>query len=123
VSSTVGVLLADDSPVFLAAAATVVAATPGFELAATCGCGKQAVEIAASLKPDLALLDQSMPDVDGARAARAIAEVSPETLVVVVSADPHQACALPLVDKRSLSPPLLAALWRRRPSVDSPAAS
>ena len=39
VSAPVSVLLGDDSPVFLAAAATIVAATPGFELAAACMLG------------------------------------------------------------------------------------
>lgn len=58
-------LLADDSPVFLAAAETLVAATPGFEVAATCGSGREAVAIAARLRPDLALIDESMPDLDG----------------------------------------------------------
>jgi DNA-binding NarL/FixJ family response regulator len=116
-SATVGVLLADDSPVFLAAAVTVVTATPGFEVAATCSSGSHAVAFAARLKPDLALLDQSMPGVGAAATADAIAAVSPDTFVVLVSADPQPAGALPLVHKRSLSPPLLLDLWQRRPAT------
>jgi DNA-binding NarL/FixJ family response regulator len=110
----VDVLLADDSPVFLAAAETLVAATPGFEVAATCGSGREAVEIAARLRPDLALLDESMPDLDGTEAAHEIAVVSPETFVVLVSADPSLRRSIPLTDKRSLSPMLLTELWQRR---------
>ena len=110
----VDVLLADDSPVFLTAAETLVAATPGFEVAATCGSGREAVAIAARLRPDLALLDESMPDLDGTEAAHAIASVSPETFVVLVSADPSLRRSIPVTDKRSLSPMLLTELWRRR---------
>jgi DNA-binding NarL/FixJ family response regulator len=113
----VGVLLADDSSVFLAAAETLVAATPGFEVAATCGCGRDAIAIAARLKPDLALVDASMPDVDGTEAARMIATVSPETYVVLISADPSLRHSIPLTDKRSLSPALLGELWQRRTTV------
>jgi len=109
------VLLADDSPVFLAAAETLVAATPGFEVAATCGSGREAVAIAARLRPDLALIDESMPDLDGTEAAHEIAVVSPETFVVLVSADPSlRRRSIPLTDKRSLSPMLLTRLWQRR---------
>ena len=113
-SETVRVLVADDSPVFLAAAVTIVAATPGFEIAAVCSSGTQAVETAAGVKPDLALLDQSMLGVDPVGSADAITEVSPETLVVLVSADPYPVGAIALVDKRTLSPERLARLWRDR---------
>jgi DNA-binding NarL/FixJ family response regulator len=110
----VEVLLADDSPVFLAAAETLVGATSGFEVAATCGSGTQAVAIAARLKPDLALLDELMPDLDGTATAEGIAKVSPETFVVLISADPGLRRSPPLVDKRSLSPVLLRNLWQHR---------
>jgi chemotaxis response regulator CheB len=125
VSATVSVLVADDSPIFRAAAVAVVEATPGFEVVATCGSGSQAVEIAASLRPELALLDQNMPGFDRAGAASAVAEVSPETFVIVVSADPRPAGAAPLVDKRWLSPAMLADLWQHRPtdSTDGTAVS
>lgn len=115
-SATVRVLLADDSPVFLAAAATIVAATPGFEVAAVCSSFGQAVEIAADIEPDLALFDRSMLGPDPARTAQAIPAVSPRTLVIRISADPSPAGRLPVVDKRDLSPALLTDLWRRRPT-------
>lgn len=113
-SATVSVLLGDDSPVFLEAAATIVAATPGFEVAAVCSSVGQAVETAADLQPDLALLDESMLGADPARTAQAVPGVSPRTFVVLISADPHPAGGLPIVDKRSLSPALLTDLWRQR---------
>jgi DNA-binding NarL/FixJ family response regulator len=109
------VLVADDSPVFSAAAVAVVEATPGFEIVATCSSGRQAVGLAGTLRPDLALVDESMTGADPAGAVREIAAVSPETFVVFVSADPQPAGGTPLVDKRQLSPATLADLWRQRP--------
>ena len=47
--------------------------------------GTHAVDLAAMYKPDLALLDLSMPELDGLEALPRIREVSPETRVVVLS--------------------------------------
>jgi DNA-binding NarL/FixJ family response regulator len=108
------VLVADDSPVFLDAAAAVVEATPGFELAATCRSEARAVELAGTLRPDIVLLDESMAGVDPAAAAREIAATSPETFVILVSADPKPAGGTPLINKGQLSPATLADLWGER---------
>jgi chemotaxis response regulator CheB len=111
------VLLADDSPVFLAAAVDVVEATPGFEVVATCSSGREAVELAGTLRPDLALVDESMTGDDPAEAAREIAAVSAGTFVILVSADPKPfGGTSPLVNKGRLSPATLADLWRQRPA-------
>ena len=49
------------------------------------GDGLQAVELAESLRPDIMLLDLSMPRCDGLEALPRIREVSPETRVIVYS--------------------------------------
>ena len=113
-SATVGVLVADDSDVFLAAAVAVVEATPGFEVVATCGSVGEAVEIAETRRPDIALLDESLPGVAGSAATAAIHEVSPDTLVILLSADPGQARTASPIDKAELSP---AMLERLRPAA------
>jgi DNA-binding NarL/FixJ family response regulator len=109
------VLVADDSPVFLEAAAAVVEATPGFEVAATCRSEARAVELAGTIRPDIVLLDESMAGEDPAAAAREIGAVSPETFVILASADPKPAGGVPLINKGELSPATLAELWRQRP--------
>jgi DNA-binding NarL/FixJ family response regulator len=109
------VLVADDSPVFLAAAVDVVEATPGFGVVATCYSGREAVELAGTLRPDLALVDESMTGEDPARAAREIEAASPATLVILVSVDPKPFDGTtPLLHKAHLSPATLADLWRQR---------
>ena len=109
-------LVADDSPVFLDAAAAVVEATPGFEIAATCRSETRAIELAGTLRPNVVLLDESMAGADPAAAAREIAATSPETFVILVSADPKPAGETPLINKGELSPARLADLWRQRPA-------
>jgi DNA-binding NarL/FixJ family response regulator len=113
-SETVCVLLADDSPAFLAAAVAVVEATPGFEVAGVCGSIGEAVEIARTVRPDVALVDESLPGPAGRAATAAIHEVSPDTLVILLSADPGQARAAAPVDKAELSPAKLEALCASR---------
>ena len=108
-------LIADDSPVFLEAAVAVVEATPGFEVAATCRSEARAVELAGELRPALVLLDESMSGPDPAEAEAAVAAVSPETYVILVSADPRPLGGTsPLVSKEQLSPARLAELWEHR---------
>ena len=108
-SGTVGVLLADDSDIFLEAAIAVVEATPGFAVAGACGSLSEAVAIAQTIRPALALVDESLPGVaEGGTAA--IHDVSPDTRVILLSADPAQARAATAFDKADLSPALLEAL-------------
>jgi len=63
------VLLADDHPAVRQALRTLLAAE-GFEIAAEAGDGRDAVRLAASVGPDVAVLDLSMPRLTGLDAAR-----------------------------------------------------
>jgi YesN/AraC family two-component response regulator len=53
--------------------------------------GATAIEIAENVKPDLILLDVSMPVMDGFEAARVVKERMPEVRLIFVSghSDPH----------------------------------
>lgn len=64
------VLLADDNPTFLAAVRQFLSALPATEVAGEAHNGREAMELTASLQPDLVLLDIGMPEMNGLEAAR-----------------------------------------------------
>lgn len=112
--SVVRVLIADNSDVFRGALHDLVEATPGFVLVAEVDSGEAAVAAAATVHPDLVLLDLRMPGIGGAHAAEQILAAAPETAVVMITADSDR---LAVADKRSLNPRSLAELWdSSRPS-------
>jgi DNA-binding NarL/FixJ family response regulator len=119
VTLPVRVVLVDDSPVFLEAAAEVVASTPGFELAATGTSGEEAVELAASLRPELVLVDQRMPGMTGVEAADRIRLSAPSTVIAILTADSGSHLTqvdFPVLSKRQFGSTGLAELWRRHGS-------
>ena len=120
-SGTVGVLIVDDQPPFLAAARRLIASTPGFEFVGEATSGERAVTLAAALHPDLILMDVRMPGLGGLAAARCITMAHTAAVVVLVSANPQdvpaaaaEGCgALAVISKQHLRPSSLTALWRR----------
>jgi two-component system, chemotaxis family, protein-glutamate methylesterase/glutaminase len=117
------VLAVDDSEIFLRVANSVVSSTTGLRLVGTATSGEEAIRLLPELKPDLVLLDIHMPGLDGFETARIIARESPETVIVLVSAEPagleadsEAAGAVALLDKVGLGPGLLDELWlKHRP--------
>jgi DNA-binding NarL/FixJ family response regulator len=126
------VLAVDDQPAFRTAVRELVDATTGMVMVGEADSGERAVELLEDLSPDLVLMDVSMPGIGGIGAAWVIKTISPETLVVLLSAVPpdelpDEAAASPadaLVWKSDLRPGLLEQLWERlRASSEPPAAS
>lgn len=58
---------------------------PGIEISGEATNGVEAVEHVKKLKPDLVILDLTMPEMNGLDAARAIREESPQTNVLVLT--------------------------------------
>jgi DNA-binding NarL/FixJ family response regulator len=80
---TIRVLLADDQPLIRTALQMVIADTPDIDVAGEAGTGAEAVELAASLRPDVLVMDIRMPGMDGIAATRQIT-AGPGTAHVVV---------------------------------------
>lgn len=78
------VLIVDDHPGFRAAARTLLVAE-GFEVVGEASDGAEAVEAAASLEPDLVLLDVQLPDMDGFAVAVALGRLPHPPGVVLTS--------------------------------------
>lgn len=62
-----------------------MALTPEFDVVAEAADGRQAIDRASELQPDIALLDLAMPVVDGLQAIPQIRRVSPSTRIIVLS--------------------------------------
>jgi two-component system, CitB family, response regulator DctR len=82
------VLLVDDDPMVLQVNRGCVEAEPGFAVVGTARNGREALEAAASLAPDLVLLDVFMPDKDGLSMLRELrSRAIPADVILVTAAD------------------------------------
>lgn len=114
---TVRVLLVDDQRPFLEAAKLVVDATAGFEVVGEADSGEAAVELAASLAPDLVLMDLNLPGMDGIEATRRILEASADATVVALSTEVGLATravaggAAAFISKSEFDPDRLVEAW------------
>ncbi len=83
------ILLADDHPLFRDGVALSLGAEPGLDVIAQAGSAEEAVELAHRLRPDVVILDISMPKMGGVAAAAAIAaqETGARIVMLTVSED------------------------------------
>lgn len=81
----VRLLVADDHEIVRKGLRALLEAEPGWEVAAEAVDGKDAVEKAKQIKPDVAILDISMPLLNGLEAARQIMKTVAQTKVLVLT--------------------------------------
>lgn len=79
------VLIVDDSPTVVALFKHIISAESDMEVVGVAQNGKEAVEMAAALKPDLITMDIQMPVMDGLEATRLIMAGNPTPIVVISS--------------------------------------
>jgi DNA-binding NarL/FixJ family response regulator len=78
-------MLADDHTVIRRGLRALLERQSGFAVVAEAADGREAVETAAVVQPDVAVIDIGMPNINGIEAARRITEKRPETAVVILS--------------------------------------
>jgi two-component system, NarL family, response regulator NreC len=93
---SVRILLADDHSVLREGLRTLLAKDGDFEVVAEANNGREAVRLANELKPDVVLMDISMPDLDGIEATRCIHADMPDVRIIGLSMhlDPQLAARL-----------------------------
>ena len=84
--STVRILLADDHKVVRQGTRALLSTIPEWEIVAEADNGRDAVALTAELKPDIVILDITMPELNGLDAARQIKGKSPETEILIFTA-------------------------------------
>jgi DNA-binding NarL/FixJ family response regulator len=112
------VLIADDHTLVAEGLRALIASQPGLEVVGQAADGREALRRSLELRPDVLVMDMSMPEMNGIEAARAIRARLPATQVVMVSmhSTPEyvqralEAGALAYLVKRSASRELIAAI-------------
>ena len=79
------ILLADDQPLVRSGLRVLINDNPDLQVVAEAGTGDEAVALAASVRPDVAVLDIRMPGMDGIEAARRIVESTDPPRVLMLT--------------------------------------
>ena len=78
-------IIIDDHPLFREGIKTILNRKPEYEVVGEAGTAHEGLKMAKSLKPDLVLLDLSLPDKPGVQLIREIVESSANTSILIVS--------------------------------------
>ena len=84
------VLIVDDRPIFRAGARGMLSEYKHINVVGEAVNGREAVRMARSLKPDVILMDISMPEMDGISATEAILQDSHEVAILALSVSDHE---------------------------------
>ncbi len=80
------ILIADDHAVVREGTRQILEQEPDLEVVAEAGDGEEAVRLAGSVKPNVAIIDISMPKVDGIEATKQIKSLYPAIAVLILTA-------------------------------------
>lgn len=95
---TIRVLLADDHAVVRAGLRAVLATAKDIEVVGEAKDGREAVAMAERLKPDVIIMDISMPEMDGREATREIVAKQIATRVLVLTMHAEEEYLLPALE-------------------------
>jgi RNA polymerase sigma factor (sigma-70 family) len=79
------VLVADDEDLMRAGLIELLTSDPGIEIAGQASTGREAVDRARRVAPDVVLMDVRMPDLDGIAATRELSRAAPDTRVLILT--------------------------------------
>ncbi len=95
---SVRILVADDHGVVRRGLRALLESRKGWKICGEAANGREAVERAKRLKPDVAILDIGMPGLNGVEATRQIRKVSPKTEILILSAHGSEKLALEVLE-------------------------
>jgi len=83
---TVKILVVDDHGILRAGVDLIIGQTEDMEVVGQAANGRESIELAAKLKPDVILMDVSMPELNGISATELILNENPDIKVLALSA-------------------------------------
>ena len=92
------ILLADDHAVLREGVAAILNQEEEFTVVGQASDGLEAVDMALSLRPDIVIIDLSMPRLNGLEAVRRIRQAEPGIRILVLSHQREREYVLPLID-------------------------
>lgn len=116
-AADIRVLVVDDHPMLRASLSELLSDEDDLTVVGECADGSEVVEAVERLRPDVVLMDLSMPGMDGLAATEAVRAVRPDQRVVVFTGDGigarpdvHAVGANALVPKSARADALLACV-------------
>jgi DNA-binding NarL/FixJ family response regulator len=88
---TLRILLADDHEMMRRGVRSILTEHTGWEICGEAVDGRQAVELAQKLRPDVIVMDLAMPELNGLEATRQIRRVMPKAEILVLTFDESEA--------------------------------
>jgi DNA-binding NarL/FixJ family response regulator len=82
---TIRVVIADDHPIVRAGLTALLGSLPDFEVVGVAADGHAAIREVLATRPDVALIDLRMPELDGISATRELGRVAPHVAVLVLT--------------------------------------
>lgn len=117
---TVRILVVDDHELMRTGVRTIISRNPLWEICGEAENGREALEKTNELKPDLVVIDISMPQMNGIDATREIRRTAPETKIIILTMHESRqlvftarnAGANEVITKRMASESLISAIER-----------
>ncbi|HEX7974446.1 MAG TPA: response regulator transcription factor, partial [Anaerolineales bacterium] len=88
---TIRVLIVDDHTIVRTGLRALIKGEAGMELVGEATCGEEALQMAQALRPDVMVLDLSLPDLDGIQVTRKIKREQPDLHVLILTVHEDEA--------------------------------
>lgn len=84
-TKSISIVIVDDHAMLREGLAHLLACQPDLQVTGSCGDGRESVALVGRLRPDVVIMDISMPGLNGIEVTRQVREQTPSTAIVILS--------------------------------------